>query len=359
MEESGKSLYEVLCVDKAASQSDIKKAYYKLALQLHPDKNPGNEDAHRKFQALQRIYAVLGNPDKRALYDETGSLQDCEELAEGGLGGGAGGAFAGLYRAYSALFKKIDEQDIITFAAKYRGSDEERADLLRHYTECNGNMGRLFESVMLSRPELDSHRFMAAIDDAIDKGEVKRTKAYTKWAKATAAKPPPSTDPLAPEELAGSGSGGRKKDGGKRRGGEGSEAALVAAIQGKQGNRMAATLASLEAKYGAKSSDAGKRKAAKENKGGSSSSKKHSSKKRRRGGEGDGSGGSGAGSDGGGEDEGAGAEPTEEEFEAARRRMEAKRAGVASENGSGGGSGKELGKARAAGGSRGKPKKHK
>jgi hypothetical protein len=243
---------------------------------------------------------------------------------------------------------------------------------------------------------------------------VKRTKAYTKWAKATAAKPPPSTDPLAPEELAGSGSGGRKKDGGKRRGGEGSEAALVAAIQGKvwggapqchstrhtsascerrpwplcscsvflswvcllshspcalrchfvrlllqQGNRMAATLASLEAKYGAKSSDAGKRKAAKENKGGSSSSKKHSSKKRRRGGEGDGSGGSGAGSDGGGEDEGAGAEPTEEEFEAARRRMEAKRAGVASENGSGGGSGKELGKARAAGGSRGKPKKHK
>jgi hypothetical protein len=54
---------------------------------------------------------------------------------------------------------------------KYRGSPEERADLLRHYAECGGDMAKVFEWVMLSRPELDAHRFMAVLDDAIDKGE--------------------------------------------------------------------------------------------------------------------------------------------------------------------------------------------
>lgn len=45
-------------------QADVKKAYYRLALQLHPDKNAGDDGAREKFQALQRVYAVLGDADK-------------------------------------------------------------------------------------------------------------------------------------------------------------------------------------------------------------------------------------------------------------------------------------------------------
>ncbi|KAI8465272.1 MAG: hypothetical protein J3K34DRAFT_461492 [Monoraphidium minutum] len=314
MEEGGKSLYELLGVEKSASQADIKRAYYKLALQLHPDKNPGNEEATAKFTALQRIYAVLGDTDKRALYDETGSLQDCEELAGGG-GEGRGGAFGELYKYYSSMFRAVEEDDIIDFALKYRGSGEERADLLRHYGEAGGDMRAVFESVMLSRPELDSHRFMDLIDAAIDAGEAQRTKAYTKWAKATAAKPPPTADPFAPEERGGGGEGGgggkakgKGKGKGKAKGGD--EAALVKAIRGKS-NGMAATLAALEAKYGGGGGKGG----SKEN-----AVARGSGGKRRRAGKG------GGGGEEGGEG-GAGGEPSEAEFEAARRRMEERRAG--------------------------------
>lgn len=51
---------------RSASAAEIKKAYHRLALQLHPDKNPGDSKAAAKFQALQRIYGVLGDADKCA-----------------------------------------------------------------------------------------------------------------------------------------------------------------------------------------------------------------------------------------------------------------------------------------------------
>ncbi|KAA3465213.1 Chaperone DnaJ [Gossypium australe] len=71
-----KSLYEVLNVAKTASQQEIKKAYYKLALRLHPDKNPGDEDAKEKFQQLQKVISILGDEEKRAVYDQTGCVDD-------------------------------------------------------------------------------------------------------------------------------------------------------------------------------------------------------------------------------------------------------------------------------------------
>src|SRR6185503_15248328 len=74
--------YSVLGVGKTASDDDIKKAYRKLAMQFHPDRNNGSREAEEKFKGITEAYDVLRDPDKRAAYDRYG---------EAGLRGGAGG----------------------------------------------------------------------------------------------------------------------------------------------------------------------------------------------------------------------------------------------------------------------------
>src|SRR5437764_2499724 len=74
--------YETLGVARGASDEEIKKAYRKLAMTFHPDRNNGSKDAEEKFKAITEAYDVLRDPDKRALYDRYG---------EAGLRGGAGG----------------------------------------------------------------------------------------------------------------------------------------------------------------------------------------------------------------------------------------------------------------------------
>src|SRR5512135_2555086 len=65
--------YEVLGVGRSASPEEIKKAYRKLAMQFHPDRNPGKKDAEEKFKEAAEAYEVLGDPDKRQRYDRFGA----------------------------------------------------------------------------------------------------------------------------------------------------------------------------------------------------------------------------------------------------------------------------------------------
>jgi curved DNA-binding protein len=65
--------YKILGVEKSASDEDIKKAYRKLAMKFHPDRNPGNKQAEEKFKKLSEAYAVLSDQEKRKQYDSVGS----------------------------------------------------------------------------------------------------------------------------------------------------------------------------------------------------------------------------------------------------------------------------------------------
>lgn len=87
--------YEVLGVEKNANDTDIKKAYRKLALKYHPDKNPGDKEAEEKFKEAAEAYDVLSNPDKRARYDQFGHAgMNAGAGGAGGFGGFGGGGFS-------------------------------------------------------------------------------------------------------------------------------------------------------------------------------------------------------------------------------------------------------------------------
>lgn len=86
--------YEVLGVSKTASQDDIKKAFRKLALKYHPDRNKGNEEAMQKFKEANEAYSVLSDETKRAQYDQLGP-DAFEQAQAGGAGAGGFGGFGG------------------------------------------------------------------------------------------------------------------------------------------------------------------------------------------------------------------------------------------------------------------------
>ena len=83
-----RDFYDVLGVSKSASDDEIKKAYRKLALKYHPDKNPGNAEAEKNFKEAAEAYSILSDSQKKSQYDQFGHAGVGMGSQGGGIGGG-------------------------------------------------------------------------------------------------------------------------------------------------------------------------------------------------------------------------------------------------------------------------------
>jgi molecular chaperone DnaJ len=102
MAASKKDYYEVLGVNKDASEEEIKKAYRKLAMKHHPDRNPDNPKAEEQFKEAKEAYEMLSDDQKRAAYDQYGHAG-----VDPSMGGGAGAGFGGFSDAFGDIFGDI------------------------------------------------------------------------------------------------------------------------------------------------------------------------------------------------------------------------------------------------------------
>lgn len=118
--------YTTLGVQKNASEDDLKKAYRKLAMQYHPDKNHGNAEAEKKFKSINEAYDVLKDPQKRAAYDRFG-----HEAFNGGMGqsGGGGAGFSGFSQGGS--FSDIFEDLFSEFTGRRGGGAQAQSSAAR------------------------------------------------------------------------------------------------------------------------------------------------------------------------------------------------------------------------------------
>lgn len=99
-----KDFYTILGVDKSADEKEIKKAYRRLAMKYHPDKNPDDPSAEKKFKEATMAYEVLSDAQKRSAYDRMGHSAFEQGMNNGGFGGGGGFSADDLNDIFGSFF---------------------------------------------------------------------------------------------------------------------------------------------------------------------------------------------------------------------------------------------------------------
>ncbi|MDD5940442.1 MAG: DnaJ C-terminal domain-containing protein [Lachnospiraceae bacterium] len=124
-----KDYYEVLGISRDATDKEIKTAYRKLAKKYHPDANPGDKDAEKKFEEVGEAYSVLSDPKKRKIYDTYGSAA-FDQAAGAGAGAGQGGfgGFGGFGNGQGG-FTEGFSKDGKTYYRTYTGGDANMDDM--------------------------------------------------------------------------------------------------------------------------------------------------------------------------------------------------------------------------------------
>ncbi|KAM7363896.1 J domain-containing protein CG6693 [Cochliomyia hominivorax] len=167
-----RDVYKLFGIEKTAAEKDIKKAYYKLSLLVHPDRVPETqkEAATEKFKLLSKLYQILTDKDKRALYDEQGIIDDDDDNLEGKLNN-----WLELWRK---LFKPLTEEDINNYEKSYVGSDLEKTDIKKAYLGGKGCINYMINCVPFMKVE-DEPRIQEIVKKMIADGEVPEYKTFT------------------------------------------------------------------------------------------------------------------------------------------------------------------------------------
>lgn len=133
--------YEVLGVPRNATEEEIKKAYRKLALKYHPDRNPGDKSAEEKFKEIGEAYEVLSDPQKRAAYDQYGHAAFDPRLRASTAASSAGGGFTdfgGFHDPFDIFRQVFGEHGIFSdLFGEHEPGQPQRGDDLRYDLELN------------------------------------------------------------------------------------------------------------------------------------------------------------------------------------------------------------------------------
>ena len=159
--------YDVLGVSKTATEQEIAKAYRKLALQFHPDRNPEGAD---RFKTIGDAYSILSDPVKRGLYDNTGSLGDLD-----GGDGEDGSAFGTGASDPVAFGEAIDK-----FYETYVDSPEEKEDIVTAFEKTKGNFIKMVTDHLLFKNEPGCvQRLFKIVSALLAEGKVAETEKWT------------------------------------------------------------------------------------------------------------------------------------------------------------------------------------
>ena len=149
-------LYELLRVERTATDKEIRKAYLVLSRAVHPDRNP-SPHAQQDFIALKKAYDILSDATKRERYDRTGQVDDESQ------------SFADAYERYRGV--PVSEEDIVSYMEGYRNSEAEQQDLLEYFEAHRGDVSRILGSIVGSTDK-DIPRFVKFLKEAIRSGKV-------------------------------------------------------------------------------------------------------------------------------------------------------------------------------------------
>lgn len=165
------NLYEVLQISETATEKEVKKAYHKLSLKVHPDRVKDDEKliATEKFKVLGGVHAILSDKNKREVYDTTKSVDEDEYNVMKDKD----------WTVYwRLLFKKITEEDIKAYEKKYIGSEEEKNDLKNAYLAGKGDMDYIVDQVQFARSEHEP-RLRGILTEMIEQGDIPAYKIFT------------------------------------------------------------------------------------------------------------------------------------------------------------------------------------
>ena len=151
--------YGILQLEPNATQEEVRRNYLLLSRKVHPDKNPGDEQAASRFIQLKEAYDTLSDPERRERYDRGESASDDSA------------AFADAYHYFRGT--PINTEDIDAFLDSYRGSAVEQEDLLAYFKENDGDISMLLAHIVGSRDE-DVPRYIEGFKRALAANQLPR-----------------------------------------------------------------------------------------------------------------------------------------------------------------------------------------